>query len=208
MSVSDKNQALALCGVFQAAHLVDQLAKDGRIDSEKLEHAVQTILNLNPSSYEELFADYAQFATGAETLLKALSKNGRGVNKEVLQYAMSIITVQGKLTKRRDLMEELSHGLDRAVDQHAYFNDYLHTAIIGSTATCYQSSVSKLNFRIRVTGNPTHLQNPKIADQVRTLLLYGVRCAMLWRHAGGRRWHFLTSRTRLYRAAEGLSHLA
>ena len=208
MAVSDKNQVLALSGVFQAAFLVDKLAKEGRIDKSLLEHSVKTILNLNPASYDELFPDAQIFEAGTEKLISALSKNGQGLNKEVLQYAMSIITVQGKLAKRSDLMAELATGLDRAVDQQAYFNDYLHESILGSTASCYQTSVSKLNFRIRVTGNPTHLQDTKIADQVRTLLLYGVRCAILWRHAGGHRWHFLTSRTRLHRAAQGLSQLA
>ena len=205
MSVSDKNQVLALSGVFQAAYLVDKLAKEGRIDKNLLEHTVKTILNLNPASYDEIFPDYLLFEAGAEMLVKALSKNGLGINKEVLQYAMSILTVQGKLAKRNDLMTDLASGLDRAVDQQAYFNDYLHSSILSSTANCYQSSVSKLNFRIRVTGNPAHLQDTKVAEQVRTLLLYGVRCAILWRHAGGRRWHFLTSRTRLLRAAQGLS---
>ncbi|MBU2863222.1 high frequency lysogenization protein HflD [Reinekea forsetii] len=208
MSTNDKHQALALSGVFQAAYLVDKIAKDGQINKDLLEHAVKTILTLNPGSYEELFPDYALFQNGSEQLNNALSKNGQGINKEVLQYAMSIVTVQGKLSKRKDLMSELANGLDRAVDQQAYFNDYLHESILASTASCYQNSVSKLNFRIRVTGNPNHLRDSKVADQVRTILLYGVRCALLWRHSGGRRWHFLTSRTRLQRAVNTLSQLA
>lgn len=204
MDSSISQQTLALAGVFQAAKLVDRLAKSGMIDIEQLEVTVQSILNLNPSSYEDVFDGRANLTTGLNSLKEAMAKNGRGVNREVLQYAMGIIAVQNKLQKRPDLMEALSNGLDRTVEQQKYFDSYSHEAVVASTALCYENSVSKLSFRIRVTGNPTHLQNPKVAEKVRTILLFGVRCAILWRQAGGHRWHFLTNRKAIKDCADGL----
>ncbi|MFQ3282210.1 DUF489 family protein, partial [Reinekea sp.] len=81
MSLNDKNQVLALSGVFQSAYLVDKLAKEGRVDKNLLEHSVKTILNLNPATYDELFPDYQIFEAGTERLVNALSKNGQGINK-------------------------------------------------------------------------------------------------------------------------------
>lgn len=197
-------QVLALAGVFQAAALVDTLAKTGDVDSEALGGAVQTILNLNPTSYTDIFQGEDHLQTGLTTLGEALARHGHGVSREVLQYAMGIIAVQGKLSKQPELMDTLGSELDRAVEQHKYFDDYLHESIIAATARCYQNSVSKLSFRIRVTGNPVYLQNPKIAEKVRTLLLFGIRCALLWRQSGGRRWHFLVYRQKVQARAKAI----
>lgn len=199
-----ENQTLALAGVFQSALYVDQIAKSGTIEPDLLSNMIETVLNLEPESYESVFGGRTQVFAGLNTLERSLAKHGSGLNREVLQYAMSIIAVQGKLSKRDDLMAELSKGLDRAVSQKSYFDDFLHEAVVASVATCYQNSVSQLNFRIRVTGNPTHLKNPKVAEKVRAILLYGVRCALLWRQSGGRRWHLMINRQKLKYTAKQL----
>lgn len=206
-STLDK-QTLALAGVFQSAALVDKLAKTGQIDSEALESSLKTILNLNPTSFEDVFGERDNIEFGLKHLNDALARNGRGVSREILQYAMAIIAVQSKLSKQPELMDTLSRELDRAVEQHNYFNDYLHESVIAAAARCYQNSISKLNFRIRVTGNPVHLQDAKVAEKVRTLLLYGVRCALLWRQSGGRRWDFMINRQKLKSAAQAMLNVA
>jgi high frequency lysogenization protein len=201
MTPLDK-QTLALAGIFQSAALVDKLAKTGQLDPLVLENALKTILNLNPESFEDIFESKQHIMFGLKNLSDALARNGRGVSREVLQYAMAIIAVQGKLSKRQDLMDSLGKELDRAFEQQQYFGDYLHESVLAAAARCYQNSVSKLNFRIRVTGNPTYLQDPKTAEKVRTLLLYGVRCALLWRQNGGRRWDFMLNRQKLKNSAQ------
>jgi high frequency lysogenization protein len=203
-----ENQTLALAGVFQAALLVDQLAKSGSIEVELLENSIRSILNLEPSSFEDVFNGRDNISVGLNVLSKALAKNGHGVSREVLQYAMAIIAVQNKIEKRQDLLDTLSKGLDRAVTQKSYFNEYLHESVVSSIAQCYQDSISQLSFRIRVTGNPTHLQNPKTAEKVRILLLFGVRCALLWRQSGGRRWHFMLNRQKIKHTANRLLDVA
>ena len=203
-----QKQTLALAAIFQSATLVDQLAKTGQIDNGQLQNSIQTILNLNPANFEDVFNGRENLTLGLKVLEKALAKSGQGVTREVLQYSMAIIAVQQKIIKRTDLMDKLSKELDRAVSQHQYFNDYLHESVIASTASCYQNSVSQLNFRIRVTGNPTHLQNPKVAERVRAVLLFGVRSAILWRQSGGRRWHFMINRKNLQKTAVQLLDVA
>jgi len=208
MSTTVERQTLALAAIFQSAALVDKLAKTGQIESDQLQNSIRTILNLNPTDFEDVFNGRQSLVFGLQTLDSALAKNGQGVSREVLQYAMAIIAVQQKMVKRSDLMEKLSKELDRAVNQHQYFNDYLHESVVASTASCYQNSVSQLNFRIRVTGNPTHLQNAKVAERVRAILLFGVRSALLWRQNGGKRWHFMLNRKTLQQTARHLLNVA
>ena len=208
MSSELTQQTLALAGVFQAAALVEQLAKTGNVDSTFLENCISTILNLNPTSFDDIFKGRSNIRFGLQKLSGALAKHGQGVSREVLQYSMALIAVQTKLQKRDDLMDSLAKGLERAVDQHAYFNDLTHESVVSAAANCYQSSVSKLSFRIRVTGNPAHLQNPKVAEKVRAVLLYGLRCAILWRSCGGRRWHLMVMRHKLQSEAQQLLQVA
>ncbi|WP_320827214.1 high frequency lysogenization protein HflD [Reinekea sp.] len=208
MSTNFSHQTMALAGIFQAASLVDQLAKLGQLENDQLTNALKTVLNSEPSSFDDVFNGLSSLSHGLTVLNTALARNGQGVGREVLQYAMAIIAVQTKLNKRPDLVDELSKALTRTADQQRYFDSYTHEAVIGSAARCYQNSISQLNFRIRVTGNPSHLQNPKVAEKVRTLLLYGVRCALLWQQSGGRRWHLMWYREKLQRSAQALTDVA
>lgn len=192
------NQVLALAGVFQAASLVEQLARHGTIDNDAMALCIRSVLNLNPASVEAIYDGKAGVHTGLTVLRDVLSKRGQGVSPEVLRYAMGILHAQRKLYARDDLMQTLSQSLTRAVEQYRYFDDPLHESVIGAVANCYQESVSRLNFRIRVMGNPTYLQNPRTADQVRALLLFGVRSAHLWQQQGGRRWQILLRRNRIH----------
>lgn len=198
------HQVMALAGVFQAAILVEQLARQGRINSEELAQCIRSVLNLNPGSVEEIYAGTSGVETGLKGLRDVLAKRGKGTSPEVLRYAMGILHAQRKLSGHRELMDALSRSLKRAAEQYRYFDDPLHESVIGAVANCYQESVSKLDFRIRVMGNPTYLQNPRTADQVRALLLFGIRSAHLWRQQGGRRWQILVHRSRIYNTADAL----
>ncbi|NEP04542.1 MAG: DUF489 family protein, partial [Okeania sp. SIO4D6] len=83
------NQTLALAGVFQSATLVDKIAKTGQVDSELLENALQTILNLNPSSYEDVFKSRENLQTGLSVIsisscFAAFRRKARGLKYGIL----------------------------------------------------------------------------------------------------------------------------
>ena len=74
-------------------------------------------------------------------------------------------------------------------------------------ARAYQASISTLGKRIQVTGNPALLQQEETADNIRALLLGGVRFAWLWQQLGGRRWHLVLKRKQLLRGMEALNSI-
>ena len=82
----------------------------------------------------------------------------------------------------------------------SHVNDICH-----SVSGIYQDTLSKLRFRIKVTGSAQHLQDSANADIIRALLLAGIRSAFLWRQLGGRRWKLLLNRRRLLFASQNLS---
>jgi high frequency lysogenization protein len=55
-----------------------------------------------------------------------------------------------------------------------------------------------------VQGEPTYLADKARANQIRALLLAGIRAAVLWRQLGGRRWQLFISRRKILETAQQL----
>ena len=65
--------------------------------------------------------------------------------------------------------------------------------------------ISDLKPRIMVAGEQNYLLNTDTAARVRTLLLAGIRAAVLWRQLGGSKWKLLLSRKRYVSVARNLA---
>ncbi|MDB2448910.1 DUF489 family protein, partial [bacterium] len=85
------HQVMALAGVFQSAILVEQLARQGRIDNEQLALCVRSVLNLNPGSVESVYEGVAGIHSGLQGVRDVLSRRGSGISTEVMRYAMGIL---------------------------------------------------------------------------------------------------------------------
>ena len=66
----------------------------------------------------------------------------------------------------------------------------------------YQDKISNLEPRIMVRGDQMHLQNSNNAAKVRTLLLAGIRAAVLWHQLGGSKWKLIMSRSKYVNQAQ------
>jgi high frequency lysogenization protein len=58
-----------------------------------------------------------------------------------------------------------------------------------------------LDKKIQVIGNPNVLKQENVQNQVRALLLAGVRAGVLWRQYGGQRRQFVFSRQKILQEA-------
>jgi high frequency lysogenization protein len=94
------------------------------------------------------------------------------------------------LAARPDLLARIGEGIAAAQAKQEHFA-LLHPAMLAHLAGIYSDTLSSLEPRIIVRGDPLHLQNPDNQHRVRALLLAGVRSAMLWRQVGGTRWQLL-----------------
>jgi high frequency lysogenization protein len=77
----------------------------------------------------------------------------------------------------------------------------LHPNLLANLADIYSRTLSTLQPRIMVRGEPLYLNNPDNQNRIRTLLLAGIRAAWLWRQVGGSRWKILFGRNRLLATA-------
>lgn len=196
MNQRQQQQAIALAAVFQAATLVEELARTGDISAEKSDPLIKSLFIQNPDDFNDIYGHAPKtLAVGLEQLNAACRRDPRGINPDVTRYALSLLHLERKLNKAPNMLSALGEGIEKANRQAEHFSP-THANTVAALADIYKQTLSQLSFRIRVTGNPTYLQNPATADRVRTLLLAGIRAAILWRQVGGQRWHLLFSRRR------------
>lgn len=196
---------LALAGICQSAHLVQQLAHQGQCPPEALKVSLHSLLDLNPSSTLAVFGDdEANLRFGLETLQAVLNSNSRqGLGAELTRYTLSLMVLERKLNGNKEAMNELSRRiaqLDRQLAHYGLESDTLVSAMAG----IYVDVISPLGPRIQVTGSPAILQNTQVQSKVRAALLAGIRAAVLWQQVGGGRLQLMFSRGRLVNEAKAI----
>jgi len=202
------DRTLALAGVFQAARLAQQLAREGRADPGVLRASVESILRIDAANTPEVFGGVSGVVPGLEILASQIDGNARPVDFELAQYVLNLMQLAHALEKRPDLQETIRRTIQSEETQGDGYAEHDATdtpsPLIERLAGLYRETISTLSPRIMVNGEPGHLANPRTAATIRAALLAGVRAAVLWRQLGGRRWHLLVSRTRLAREARRL----
>ena len=206
MSSREKEQTIALSAIFQAAELVSILAKTGQVDNASLQPLLESLLMVNAASTEDIYGgqwDYStNLALGRKISRQALGKERSSVNPDTLRYALSLIHLENKLSKTPDMLSTIGQKIAQIEQKKAHYESVLHENMVASISGMYQDTLSKLSFRIQVHGDSRFLQQPQVANQVRAILMSGIRAAMLWRQLGGKRWHLIFKRKALLSALE------
>lgn len=196
------NIVISMAGIFQAASLVEQLAKTGRVPSPPLETAIASLFDMNPDSVLSVYGNNtANLDRGLNSLVDAFGQRGQDKNPDTLRYVLSLLHLQKKLSQRQDMLGVIGKRLEQAGQQAEHFGQS-HDNVIANLASIYSDTISTFRFRIQVTGDFTYLQQERIANQIRALLLAGIRSGVLWRQSGGSRLHLLTSRKAMARTAQ------
>jgi high frequency lysogenization protein len=113
------------------------------------------------------------------------------------------MVLERKLMKRKDLLDAITAGIDKAESQREHFGT-THENVIASLADLYTQTISTLQPRIIVNGEHNHVSNPSNANKIRALLLAAIRSAVLWRQCGGTRWQLLFNRKAILAQAQKL----
>jgi|TARA_R110001599_G_scaffold73034_3_gene202200 high frequency lysogenization protein len=206
VSSREKEQTIALSAVFQAAELVSILAKTGQVDNASLQPMLDSILMVNAASTEDVYGGQwdcqSNLALGRKISRQALGKERSSVNPDTLRYALSLIHLEHKLSKAPNMLPLIGQKIAQIEQKKAHYDSVLHENMLASISGMYQDTLSKLSFRIQVHGDSRFLQQPQVANQVRAILMSGIRAAMLWRQLGGKRWHLIFKRKALLNALE------
>ncbi|OUS33973.1 lysogenization regulator HflD ['Osedax' symbiont bacterium Rs2_46_30_T18] len=218
MSRSQDEQAIAVAAMFQAASLVDQIANKGMISQSSFETSINSLFEMSPDNTEAVFGGQQFLAhnlgLGLRTLTDIVDKRRNNNTNHITNYVLAMIMLQQKLAKNQNMLSLMSQRLENLSDKALkyYANEsidaepasanYTHTNVVAGLDGLYQDTISTFSFRIKVQGDPRHLQNKENAAKVRALLLAGIRAAILWRQVGGRRWHLLFFKSRIRQSVQ------
>ncbi len=202
----EEEKALALAGLFQAAALVQQVARTGEADSDAFSSLVESIFVLDPKNVEEVYGGVKGVKLGVDTLLLVLKEKESARYADAIRYAIGMLHVEKLLRRESDINSVLRSRLEQITNQLQHFDGVTSQGIISKLNDIYLDTLAKFKFRIQVNGDPTHLQRAENAAKIRAILLSGIRSAMLWRQMGGSRLQFAFGKGRLVKALEQLQN--
>lgn len=192
-----KEQLVALGAVFEAATLVDRIARTGQVSNVALGCMLGSLLVREEKPALEIYGgDDLNLRDGYRALVGALERDTSSLQREPLRYALAMIGLERQLDKRSDLLQVIGSRLNQIQQQVDHFG-LTHENVIASFGGLYQDTLSTFRQRIQVQGDMRHLQQSDNAAKIRALLLAGIRSARLWRQLGGHRWQMVFSRRKL-----------
>ncbi|MEP5566667.1 MAG: high frequency lysogenization protein HflD [Halioglobus sp.] len=199
-----EQQTIALAGVAQAARLVDQISRTGSYPIEFLEPSIHSLFEFDADDVGAIFGGVGGVKLGLNNLSAMLASRQADESREIVRYVFNMLYLERKFSASSEMMSivhsRLEHTSFRAEHFSGHVNDVCH-----SVSGIYQDTLSKLRFRIKVSGSAQHLQDSVNADIIRSLLLAGIRSAFLWRQLGGRRWRLVLDRKRILQTSQQLS---
>lgn len=198
MNEKNKNQTLALAGVLQAAELVNELATHGNCNLQAFATSIKSIYTLDAIDCEAVYNHNATGLTlGLATLEKLLTEEKVMLKKMTLRYFFSLLYLERKFIKDKEYILKLRELIQKIISRADFVEDPLSSSILADSADAYTATLTKFNFRILIQGNQHYLSQLDNLNKIRTLLLAGIRSAVLWRQLGGNRWQLLFGRRKI-----------
>lgn len=192
-----EERSIALAAILQVAEQVQKIARTGVCDEDDVQTALRSVLILDAASTAAVFGGVGALKNGLNRLADGLLVSSNGLDIELLRYTMSLLTLQGQLVRDGDRYAKFGAEVERLSAVEA---DHLHRAC----SDIYQQYISDLQPQIIVQGEQDFLQQEDTPIKVRSLLLAGIRAAVLWQQKGGGRFKLLWERTRMRHAAKAL----
>ncbi len=199
---SEFDRTLALAGVYQGAALAQQIGRKGLCDSQAMEASIYSLFQVDAADVLAVYGGLPGLRKGLE-LVHRQFEGGTSRDLELTRHVIALLGLERKLAGRPEMLDSIAQGLALAGERLQHY-PMLHTNILSQLAEIYSDTISRIPPRIMVRGEVLHLQNPDNQHKIRSLLLAGIRSAMLWNQLGGRRRQILFGRRRIQQSARAL----
>ncbi|WP_290634884.1 high frequency lysogenization protein HflD [Aquisalimonas sp.] len=201
MQQSMRNQTLALAALFQALSEVRRIARTGQANMDEVGTCMNGLLNRFDGDIGAAYGGEVRLLPGLHRLRDQLSDPQ---DQELTRYAIVLMHLERKLMRQRTMLAQLADGIEQASRQAEHFHP-AHENVIGRLADLYGNTISTLKPKVMVQGERQWLEDPRNTNQVRALLLAGIRATTFWRTAGGSRMRLVFRRNQLLQASDQLA---
>ncbi len=199
----ERDQTLALAGVFQAATLAQQLARRGYEDEVHFETSVRSLFITDAINTASVFGGEAGLMLGLRAMREKLTTGGKQTDLDIARYVLGLTQLGQRLARQNIMSQTVAMELEKIKQTVQRGNgEGLNSVVYEQLAGIYKSTISQLKPKIIVQGEHGYLASPIIVDKVRTVLFAGVRAAFLWNQLGGRRLHLLLRRKQILATVE------
>ena len=206
MNSSLHDRTLALAGLFQAARLTQQLAREGRAEPQALGASIESLFMINAATTEEVFGGAGGVAMGLKFLRDKLSGATEPGDMEVARYVISLLHLERQFEKRPEVQDAVQRGLAAAESQarspmQVEANEPISSGAIEKNRRALypdRQHPRAAHSREWRTGLPRQYAHRRQGA------LRAVRRhprGFLWRQLGGRRWQLLFQRRAIANAA-------
>lgn len=200
-----EDQSIAIAGILQCCRLIHQLAYMGKVEHEHaLATNIRSLFSFDPKDTADTFGGVHELNLGFETFLKLLSGADRQPSDtEMIRYAVNLINVTKVFLNEPEMVKKVFARLETlkpSLTEHGV-DDGLMTDL----NQLYRETISNLPVRIVINGEKRFLEEPRVSNQIRSLLLAAIRATVLWRQVGGNRWSLVLRRAKYLDAARKLS---
>lgn len=200
-----RDRTLALAGILRSALLVQDIARNGEQPGALLAICIHSILALESPDIREALGNIQSLRQPLALLCPLLQRGPANAQEaELLRYTMAMNSLSKRLLKNVAAARRVQEGIQQAQRQIQHFGDTTQSSVIAGLAQTYTEAIGSLRPRIIVSGESRFLSDPDDAARIRTLLLSGIRAAVLWRQAGGHIPGSLLERRSLCQEAEEL----
>jgi high frequency lysogenization protein len=203
MSTIWRNRTLALGGLLQAIHSVQEIARHGNAPTEAIATSLASIFKTDPKGVEDIYGSVEGVSLGLQTLTQQLDRKRHRPNPDLLRYLINIMYLEQRLKSRPQILTQIGEQIREIAHQQENFSP-THPQVISRLADVYLNTISTLTPRIQIRGEETHLRQPENIERIRALLLAAIRSAVLWRQVGGNRFHLLFRSRQLLQEARTL----
>ena len=199
-----KNQCIALAAIIQAAHIADEIAVTGQYSENHMKASANSVFSVGTSNLAEIYPDLSELKLGLQNLISIFNDGKTHTKSRVVRYTFAIIQLQLILEKDPNMLMQIHEKLrlenEQATDTiESVFNCCFRAAEI------YSTTLSKLRFKIYITGDRELISENNNEKIIRAMLLAGVRASFLWHQFGGRRWKLFFQRRKMVEVARNLS---
>lgn len=185
-----ENRVLALAGIAQCSKLVQDIARRGRAAEDAKRETLARIIVFDESDPEVALGGLESNALGLADLMV---KRADPFLMERVRTLTAIVNLERFLCKQPQAIRALRSRLET-------FAEWLGSGDIDSPtsvdelAAIYTETLSHLGPRIMIKGEQSYLEDQRNVNEIRALLLAGVRCAYVFSELGGKKWHLFLNR--------------
>ena len=203
MARTIEDQTLALAGIVQACLIVRELAYQGQAPEHAFAASIASVFRMDAPDVPAVYDGVLRLGDGLRHLRKQLAGQAGNQDAAIMRHSLTLLHLAQQLMLEPAMMQTVGNEIPE-IGLREKEQDWLDPGRIEALANLYQQTISTLTPKVMVKGNPNQLNQPWVAQRIRSALLAGIRSAVLWHQCGGRKLNLLFRRKSFIEATDSL----